>query len=268
MNQNPAMPRPVPVEAWRTPVAPDGVPGLLSFWDFQGPESLTARGSEKSRLRSGAGNLTFVEDPKAPFGPKAARFEEGTWLSVPRKDCPSLNRSGPAGALTVLAWIKRWKRTQPGCEFIAGQWNETHEGRQYGLFLNIGTWGGRDQICGHVSNTGGPTPGYKYCMDGALGATAVGWDAWHAVAMSYDGHQAMVWLDGLLDLQAGLNPYPYSGGLHDGGPLGSDFTVGAVHRSGEMGNYFTGLLGGLAVFGRALSPAEIYGLSRPVRMAD
>lgn len=81
--------------------------------------------------------------------------------------------------------------------------------------------------------------------------------------MSYDGIQAMAWLDGRLDRREDLNPYLFAGGLHDGGEGGSDFTVGAVHRSGEMGNFFSGYLGGLAVFDRALSSAEIWALSRP-----
>ena len=53
------------------------------------------------------------------------------------------------------------------------------------------------------------------------------------------------------------NPYEYPGGLLDGGENGSDFTVGAVHRSGEMGNWYVGLIGGLAVFNRALSDEEM-----------
>ena len=35
-----------------------------------------------------------------------------------------------------------------------------------------------------------------------------------------------------------------------------DFTVGAVDREGEIGNFFTGRIGGLAMYNRALSPAE------------
>ena len=58
---------------------------------------------------------------------------------------------------------------------------------------------------------------------------------------------------GRLDERPGRNPYPYPGGIFDGGPAGADFTVGAVHRGVEMGNFFAGLLGGLAVYQRALS---------------
>jgi len=253
-----------PNPAWRLPITPAQMPGLIAFWDFQEEGPRRSRSGEPYLLEEMAGPVRRVQDPGAPFGPHAAHLADGQWLRIPRASCPRLDRHGPAGHLTVLAWIKRGRTAERHCEFIAGQWNESNLGRQYGLFLNISTWGGNDQICGHVSHSGGPTAGFRYCMDGALGATPVAWDAWKVVGMSYDGVQAMAWLDGKLDRQDGLNPYPYAGGLHDGGKGGSDFTVGAVDRSGEMGNFFTGLLGGLAVFERALSPAEMWALGAPM----
>ena len=45
------------------------------------------------------------------------------------------------------------------------------------------------------------------------------------------------------------------------GNNGSDFTVGAVLLKSGMGNFFTGLIGGLAVFNRALADEEINKLS-------
>ncbi|MNL87858.1 hypothetical protein D3C87_2172410 [compost metagenome] len=53
------------------------------------------------------------------------------------------------------------------------------------------------------------------------------------------------------------NPYAYPEGLYAGGAAGADFTVGAVYRSGAMGNFFAGHLGGLAVFNRALGDEEL-----------
>ena len=38
---------------------------------------------------------------------------------------------------------------------------------------------------------------------------------------------------------------------------GSDFTIGAVLLKRGMGNFFKGKIGGLAVYNRALSDAEI-----------
>ena len=60
------------------------------------------------------------------------------------------------------------------------------------------------------------------------------------------------WLDGQLDAVAGLNPYVLADGLHNSGAEGSDFTVGAVDRSGEIGNFFVGDIASLAVYDRGL----------------
>ncbi|MCS7464306.1 hypothetical protein N0M98_29825 [Paenibacillus doosanensis] len=66
-----------------------------------------------------------------------------------------------------------------------------------------------------ISSGGGPTPGHPWCMTTAIGSTPVTKGQWHAVAFTYDG-----------------------------GAEGADFTVGAVYRSGSMGNFYAGPLGG------------------------
>ncbi|MBE7464525.1 MAG: LamG domain-containing protein [Planctomycetes bacterium] len=249
----------------RLPLTPLEVPGLLVFWDFQeaGGEARVSRGPQRYALCEQNGPVERVEVPGAPWGPFAAKLNEGQWFNLPRAQCPALDIHGPEGHLTVIAWLQRARCAKVHCEFVAGQWNESHLGRQYGMFLNLGLWGSRDQLCAHVSNVGGPTPGYKYCMDAAIGATAIPYETWVCVAMTYDGVCARAYLNGELDAREGLNPYPYAGGLHGGKSEGSDFTVGAVHRSGEMGNWFAGLLGGLAVYRRALSLAELRALAAP-----
>lgn len=223
------------------PFEPHDIPDLISFWDFrETADQFLAQQGQPYCLQSQSGVLEVVDDPTAPFGGKALVLKEGQWLSIARRDCPGLDIHGEKGHLTLIAWINRGRKSNRQCEFIAGQWNETNLGRQYGLFLNIGVWMPPDRICGHLSNVGGPTPGYKYCMDGSMGATEIQYDEWVVIAMSYDGQAGYAWLNGLLDFRPGLNPYPMSGGLHDGGETGSDFTVGAVNRSGEIGNYFCG----------------------------
>jgi hypothetical protein len=244
------------------PFEPRDIPGLVSFWHFQeAGEHFIAQQGEPYCLHSQSGPLEGVADPNAPFGGRALWLREGQWLSIPRPECPGVDFHGADGHFTLIGWIQRGKTTHQGCEFIAGQWNETNLGRQYGLFLNIGVWGLGDRICGHLSNVGGPTPGYKYCIDGSMGATEIRRDEWVVAAMSYDGQAGYAWLNGLLDLRPGLNPYPMAGGLHDGGPNGSDFTVGAVNRSGEIGNFFCGKIAALAVYRRALTPAEMFALA-------
>lgn len=242
---------------------PSEIPGLAAFWHFtESADAFPTAEGQPCTLRSQSGPLEIVDDPSAPLGGKALALREGQWLNIARRDCLGLEFSGSHSGLTVIAWVKREKTAHGGCEFVAGMWNESQKGRQYGLFLNISVWQQNHQVCGHLSNVGGPTPGYKYCIDGPVGATPVAWDEWSVVAMSYDGTSGYAWLNGTLDFRPGLNPYSLAGGLFSGGPEGSDFTVGAVDRSGTIGNFFTGKIAGIAVYNRALSPAEIYALSR------
>ena len=245
------------------PFEPADIPNLVTFWHFgASSDRFVAVQGEPYTLQSQSGALNVISDPTAPFGGKALDIKEGQWLSIPRDDCPKLDIHSQDGHLTLIAWIKRQRTKDDHCEFIAGQWNESQAGRQYGLFLNISVWGERHQICGHLSRGGGPTPGYKYCIDGAVGATQVTHNEWTVAAMSYDGRAGFVWLNGVLDSRSGLNPYPMAGGLHDGGKNGSNFTVGAVDRSGVMGNFFNGQIAGLAAYERALTPAEMFALSK------
>ncbi|MFE5317825.1 LamG domain-containing protein [Paenibacillus sp. NPDC056579] len=232
-----------------------GHPALVSFWDFQGEEALLAKGPYPYQLEEMAGRVErFTE---GVFGPQSLRFERGQWLRIPRSDCPALNFRGHGAKLTIAAWIKREAAPEGQCQAVAGMWNETEKKRQYCLFLNLRIWDSKDQVCGHVSATGGPTPGYPWCMTSAIGASPIPLEKWSFVAFTYDGAFAKVYVDGKLDARLAFNPFAYFEGLYDGGENGADFTVGGVNRSGEMGNFFAGVLGGLAVFNEALGEDEL-----------
>ncbi len=198
-----------------------------------------------------------------PLDGTALLPEEGQWLSIPREACPRLDVPGPDGMLTVFAWIKRRRTAVGQCGFLAGQWNESNCGRavralpQHRCMASAASPGDRPSV-----QRWGPTLGYEYCIEGPVGSNAVPRDAWSTAGMTYDGRCGYAWLNGVLDERPGLNPYSMAGGLHDDGPDGSDFTVGAVDRSGEIGNFFTGLIAGLAIYERALTPAEIFALAQ------
>ncbi|OOB91569.1 hypothetical protein B0T42_05420 [Rathayibacter sp. VKM Ac-2630] len=95
------------------------------------------------------------------------------------------------------------------------------------------------------------------------------------IGFTYDGTEIRSFLDGVTDLRPtfterqsplgeGLtyakNPFHYPDGLNRRSI--SDFTVGAVRLTGEPGNFFGGQLARLAVWRRALSPAEAMTLAR------
>ncbi|MFH1499183.1 MAG: LamG-like jellyroll fold domain-containing protein [Verrucomicrobiota bacterium] len=263
--------------------SPATLPDLVAFWDFQ-DDTLQSHGPAPIRLRAEGAPLEYV--PEGVFGPRALRFRAvgelaANHLVATAAEAPALNIGGPDARVTVVAWIKRESTGYGSCEFIAGVWNEHHR-RQYGMFLNLSIWNSAQQLGAHISSHGGPTPGYPYCMDVAIGATPVPIGAWQCVAITYDGECARAYLDGKLDVREpqgdyGRNPFRYPGGLLAGD---ADFTVGAVARpakvvsdgqggfietGGLIANPFVGLLGGLAVYKRALSDDEIAALANAGR---
>ncbi len=259
---------------------PTTLPGLVACWDFQ-DDSLQSNGPARIRLNAGgSAPLEYVNE--GLFGPRALRFRaEGihaaNYLFATAAEAPALNIGGPEAQVTIVAWIKREPTDYTGCQFIAGVWNEHHR-RQYGMFLNLYIWDSSEQVGAHISSHGGPTPGHPYCMDVAIGTTPVPVGHWQCIAITYDGTHARAYLNGKLDVRepqgaAGRNPFHYPGGLLKGD---ADFTVGAVSRpakvesdgkggfiesGGLIANPFTGLLGGLAIFDRALTDPELAALA-------
>ena len=201
------------------------------------------------------------------FGPYSAFFRGEGCLYSPRSECGDLNIHGLQAEVSVVAWVKRSlpDNGYDNCQAVAGIWNE-HGLRQYCLFLNLRIHNSAEQVCGHISGFGGPTTGYKYCMDAAIGQSIVPLNSWQCIGMTYDGQEIRVYLNGKLDKRERFNPYPYVSGIFDGGPAGADFTVGAVERpayvddnfqehGAVLANNFYGYVGGLAVYVRAL-PAQ------------
>lgn len=237
------------------------LPELLALWDFSEPAG-------QPRISAGAVPLALEEagGPVArgaggPLSGFHAALREPAWFRLPRAALGNLDRGGPHSAVTVLAWLRRARKPGGECEFVAGCWDETRARRQYGLFLNLWIHDSAQQVAAHVSHTGGPSPGHRWCMDAAIGRTPVPWESWHCAGLTFDGQQAAAWLDGRLDDRPGRNPLPYPGELLAAGADGSDFTVGAVHRQGSMGNFLHADLAGLAVLARALSAGEMADLA-------
>lgn len=247
-------------------VNPRKVDGLICFWDFSekaGEDRISKLGKHKYRLQEGNNKIKRTKD--GVFRSYSAEIKEGDWFFIPREKCPALNIHGKNSQITIVAWIKRKKKSFSQCEAVAGMWNETNKKRQYCLFLDLRIWKSSQQVGGHISGTGGPTEGFKYCMDASIGNTPVPLDEWQCIGFTYDGIKACSYLNGKLDERNGRNPYSYNLGLYDGGTDGADFTVGAVDRSGEMGNFFVGQIGGLAVYNRALTLDEMTYLASNIK---
>jgi len=252
------------------------IKGFVALWDFSEQEGQCreAYGQNEFPLSEVNGRIPRIN--QGPLSGYSAEFDGSTFLSLPNSEAGPLNIYGINQAVTVMAWVK-WTGEQTG--FVGGMWNEYKDGgrRQYGLFVSLPHYNGRNQVCGHISKTGKPTPPFPYSIDYSASPQIVQKELWQCVAFNYDGQLIRSFLNGefverekeLIDHTIGFegypngliqskNPYYYSQGI---GNNGSDFTVGAVLLKAGMGNFFKGLIGGLAVFNCQLTNKEIKSLS-------
>lgn len=249
---------------------------FIALWDFKEPSGnpRMAIGKDSFPLHEKNGQVPRV--PEGPLSGFSAQFGDGSFLSIPNNKTGALNICGESQGVTVLAWIKR---TGIRTGFIAGMWNEYEDGgkRQYGLFVSLPHYNGKDQVCGHISYTGKPTPPFPYSLDYAASGQKVPMNEWVCIAFTYDGKLIKSYLNGLFEQRepelimntAGFPGYP-DGMTHSKNPYafpygmkcnGSDFTVGAVLLKSGMGNLFSGLIGGIAIFDTALDASDLKRLS-------
>ena len=207
------------------------------------------------------------------WGRFCARIRRGQWFRIERRHCAGLDIHGPNGTVSLVAWIQR----QDDCswQYIAGIWNHRDNRRQYALYTSghlktdHATYErspAHHQVHGFISDVGGPTPGKLACHSYATGRTFIEKDRWYTVAFSYDGREIRVYVNGVLDRLPGCNPFPFDRPIYDGGTEGGDFTVaqranwaGYPHTASDKSG-FSGLLAGVAVYRRALTPQEMAGL--------
>ncbi len=251
-------------------------PNLVVLWTFTNTDSQVyeSTGSSSFPLKPFGNQVQLI--PEGPISGYSVGLDGTNYLKLTHSETGKLNIHGPGKEVTVLAWIK-W--SGQGTGFVAGMWNEYQDGgkRQYGLFVNLPHYNGRNQVCGHISFTGKPTPPFPYSIDYSASGQEVPANEWVCVAMTYDGSYIRSYVNGefearkpeLIDHTRGFpgypegltqvkNPYLFEEGL---GNNGSDFTVGAVLLKNGMGNFFRGQIGGLAIFDRALNDSEIQILS-------
>ena len=254
----------------RTEVAKrlESVPNLVAYWDFADEDYLTAKGITTPTLRAEENAMpTLIEE--GPLSGRSLHFDGDDFLYIPYSETGALNVK--SGSVTVVAWVK-WTATQ---SFVGGMWNEYEDGgkRQYGLFVGLPHYNGANQVCGHISKTGKPTPPFPYSIDYSASKQIVPQNEWCTVAFTYDGEYIRSYFNGefeerkeeLINHTTGFegypeglrqvkNPYYFPDGIGDNG---SDFTVGAVFASNRYANFFKGEIGGLAVYDRALTAEEV-----------
>ena len=250
--------------------------GLVALWDFKEAEGQTRKAFGKGAYALKEMNGTIARINEGPLSGFSAQFKGDSYLSLPHSETGELNMYGKNQGITVVAWIK-WTGEQTG--FVGGMWNEYRDGgkRQYGLFVSLPHYNGKNQVCGHISQTGKPSPPFPYSIDYSASRQEVTSNVWVCVAFTYDGKYIKSYLNGVFEkrepqvinntkgfegypngLKQSKNPYYFPYGM---GNNGSDFTVGAVLVKSGMGNFFKGQIGGLAVYDRVLSEKALIRLA-------
>lgn len=176
--------------------------------------------------------------------------------------------------------------------------NDDSGTRQYAMLMHMPTYGGARNLVPHISSEGGVTlradgSAFPWCADYAATKGEVPEGKWCTLAFTYDSKYLRAYINGVLDQREldpvkdkrtdryftsegpggkdrGMNPYFHGRGIFRYDPAlhaktkpggGSDFTVGARYAVGSMlGEASRGKFGGLAVFNRALTDAEIKAL--------
>ncbi len=249
--------------------ATDGFVALWRFDELPGKKR-KATGKVRFPLREAAGPVERVTE--GPVSGYSIILDGTNYLSLSNEKTGKLNIYGTNQGVTVVAYVK-WTGEQTG--FVGGMWNEYQDGgkRQYGLFVSLPYYNGGDQVCGHISLSGKPTPPFPFSIDYSASSQKVPKDEWCCVAFTYDGTYIKSFLNGeyiprepeLIKNTKGFigypdgifqrkNPYYFPDGM---GNNGSDFTVGAVLLKKGMGNFFKGQIGGLVIFNRALADVEL-----------
>ena len=183
--------------------------------------------------------------------------------------------------------------------------NDDSGTRQYALLMNMPTYGGPNKLVPHISSEGGVTrradgSAFPWCCDYAVTASPVPTEEWCTLGFTYDGKYIRAYINGRLDElkldpvkhhrtdryftkegpgggDRGMNPYFHGRGIFRYDPIkhadtkisGSDFTVGARYAVGSFLREATiGKFGGLAVFDRALTDAEMKKLHEAANLED
>ncbi len=246
--------------------------GFIALWDFdeQAGEARKAIGLKEYPLKEGNGKIPRTE--QGPVSGYSIKLNGNNYLTLPNTLTDRLNIHGADQEISVVAYVK-WERGQTG--FIGGMWNEYQDGgkRQYGLFVSLPYYNGANQVCGHISMSGKPTPPFPYSIDYSASKQMVPDNEWCCVGFTYDGRYIKSYFNGVFEerkpelinnttgfegftngLVQSKNPYYFPDGM---GNNGSDFTVGAVLLKNGMGNFFRGNIGGLAIYNKVLNEDEM-----------
>jgi hypothetical protein len=275
-----------------------GLVAFWTFGEEAGQPRVSTGTREKHALAEVGGPIARVEG--GPFSGFSAEFNGRQYLKIPYAETGDLNISGKDAQVTMFAVVRiidlKQSRTIAGMWSEGKGANDDTGTRQYAMLMNMPTYGGPRQLVPHISSEGGVTrradgSAFPWCADYAATKREVPEEKWCTLGFTYDDKYIRAYIDGVLDERAldsvkdkrtdpyftqegpggkdrGMNPYFHGRGIfrydpekHPGRIGGADFCVAARYAVGSMlGEATKGKFGGLAVFNRALTDAEMKAL--------
>ncbi|MCB0852973.1 MAG: LamG domain-containing protein, partial [Bacteroidetes bacterium] len=169
--------------------------GFTALWTFDEKPGKARKAIGKVKYALKEGNGRIERENEGPLSGYSIKLDGSNFLSLPNSKTKTLNIHGIDQGVTVIAWVK-WTGEQTG--FVGGMWNEYQDGgkRQYGLFLSLPYYNGRDQVCGHISKSGKPTPPFPYSIDYSASQQKVLLNEWTCIAFTYDSQWIKSYLNG------------------------------------------------------------------------
>jgi len=258
---------------------------IVALWDFseETGESKISKVGFPYALKDGGTTIS----PRISGGPLsnyANSFDANKFLRLENGLVGDLNLAKFGNNVSIIVISRH--TSLAGSQFLAGMWQELDSDarRQYGLFTSLSTYGGAEQVCGHISVSGGNSPkvltsGFlPYSRDYASNVTKLELNTWIYQSMVYNGNDIKVYVDGKFEprpvytepapttgesLTYSKNPYIYTSGLNRvTAPAG--FSVGANKLSTWTNNVF-GDIACVAVFKDALTQKQIVDFQRMVQ---
>jgi hypothetical protein len=210
--------------------------GPLAWWKLEDPVGSPTAADSSGNGYTGTvnGGVTFGQ-PGPVAGHTAALFD-GTSGHINT----TLN---PTGSISVLTWLNLAGLSQSGDPRIVSNDHTDIDNRGFELFYDLAGAGGVPTF--YVGNGTGASA--------AVGPTALPTSGWLMLVGTYDEATIRIYLGGVLVASQAFAGAMAAG--NDGIAIGYD--------PGYSGDYFNGSIAEVAIFGYALSAAQVRGLWSP-----
>ncbi len=215
--------------------------GMISYWKF----NETSPGSYEDFV--GGNNGSCGNACPSPVTGKISGGQGFNGLTTGVNASGSDFNFNSTDSFSIAYWMKRPPVALNLNEVIVGRDDETDPTNDLQWFAGIdGNTGHAVFFLRATDNSGAP-----YNTNAVIGTTSVVNDQWHYVVAVRDGSDNILYVDGA---EEGRKTVPYTAGFDS---AAADLNIGWLNLSG--GFYFGngGILDEVAIYGRALTPAEI-----------